>query len=324
MNFTKCLVSTAALFALSLPTTAIAQCDSSKKVSQRDSAKTDIVSTAVAAGSFKTLAAALKAADLIGALQADGPFTVFAPTDAAFAKLPAGTVENLLKPENKGALTAILTYHVVAETLDAKHVTGRSSLGSLQGQRIPVSTEHGVRVGTANVVKADIWCTNGVIHVIDSVILPSTDSILTTAAKAGSFKTLAAAIGAAGLAEALSGPGPFTVFAPTDAAFAKLPEGTIATLLKPENKAKLVQILKLHVVSGRVYSDQALKAGSAKTLEGSTLTIGVEGGVARVGASKLIKTDIQAANGVIHVIDEVLLPQTRVSQAPIRSERTWY
>jgi uncharacterized surface protein with fasciclin (FAS1) repeats len=116
----------------------------------------DIVDTAIGAGQFKTLAAALKAADLVGTLKGDGPFTVFAPTDAAFSKLPAGTVESLLKPENKEKLTAILTYHVVPGAVKAE-----------------VSTDGGkVKINDATVVKADIPATNGVIHVIDKVILP--------------------------------------------------------------------------------------------------------------------------------------------------------
>jgi uncharacterized surface protein with fasciclin (FAS1) repeats len=135
-------------------------------------AKKDIVDTAVAAGSFKTLAAALQAAGLVDALKGPGPFTVFAPTDEAFAKLPAGTVETLLKPENKEKLTAVLTYHVVAGKVMAADVTKLSSAKTLQGQSLTISTKGGVKVDNANVVKTDIACSNGVIHVIDSVVLP--------------------------------------------------------------------------------------------------------------------------------------------------------
>jgi uncharacterized surface protein with fasciclin (FAS1) repeats len=269
----------------------------------------DIVDTAVEAGSFKTLAAALQAADLVGALKGDGPFTVFAPTDDAFAKLPAGTVETLLKPENKAKLTAILTYHVVSGNVPAAKVVDLSGATTLNGQRVDIKVDGGnVSVDSANVVTTDIQCTNGVIHVIDQVILPAGDDIPTTAAKAGSFKTLLAAAQAAGLVEALSGKGPLTVFAPTDEAFAKLPEGTIASLLKPENKAKLAAILTYHVVPGRVYSTDALAAGSAKTLQGSSVKIAVTDGVAKVNDATLVATDLDASNGVIHVIDSVILP----------------
>ncbi|HVK12640.1 MAG TPA: fasciclin domain-containing protein [Gemmataceae bacterium] len=135
--------------------------------------KKDIVDTAVAAGSFKTLAAALKAADLVGALKGDGPFTVFAPTDEAFAKLPKETLESLLKPENKDKLVAILKYHVVAGKVTAKDVVKLTEAKTLQGSAVKIATAGGkVMVGEATVVKADIETSNGVIHVIDTVILP--------------------------------------------------------------------------------------------------------------------------------------------------------
>lgn len=132
--------------------------------------ESDIVDTAVAAGSFKTLAAALKAADLAGALKGDGPFTVFAPTDEAFAKLPEGVVADLLKPENKAKLQAILKYHVVSGKIMAGDVLKAMEVSTLEGSVAPV----GLTVGGANVIKTDIKCSNGVIHVIDSVILPPT------------------------------------------------------------------------------------------------------------------------------------------------------
>jgi uncharacterized surface protein with fasciclin (FAS1) repeats len=134
----------------------------------------DVVDTAVAAGQFKTLAAALEAAELIAALKGDGPFTVFAPTDEAFAKLPAGTVETLLKPENKEKLKAVLLYHVVPGNVTADQVTklNGQSVKTLQGSSIRVKTTHGVQVDKANVIKTDIKASNGVIHVIDTVLMP--------------------------------------------------------------------------------------------------------------------------------------------------------
>ena len=133
----------------------------------------DIVDTAVSAGSFKTLAAALKAADLVGTLKGAGPFTVFAPTDEAFAKLPAGTVETLLKPENKERLRRILTYHVVAGNVMAADVVKLSSAKAVSGDTLQIKTSGGVMVNSSKVVKADVKATNGVIHVIDSVLIPS-------------------------------------------------------------------------------------------------------------------------------------------------------
>lgn len=286
------------------------------------SAEKDIVDTAVEAGSFKTLAAALGAADLVGALKGEGPFTVFAPTDEAFAKLPAGTVEMLLKSENKDQLTAVLTYHVLAGTVPAKKVVDLKGAKTLNGQRVDIAVANGkVTVDKANVVKTDIQCSNGIIHVIDSVILPSQDNIVTTASKAGSFGTLIAAAKAAGLADALTGKGPLTVFAPTDQAFAKLPAGTVESLLKPENKEKLAAILKYHVVSGRVYSEDALAAKKAKTLEGSMVHISVSGGKAKVNDANLVTTDIDASNGVIHVIDSVILPPEKKKVGAVEARK---
>jgi uncharacterized surface protein with fasciclin (FAS1) repeats len=137
------------------------------------SAKTDIVDTAVAAGTFNTLATALQAAGLAETLKTKGPFTVFAPTDEAFSKLPAGTVESLLKPENKEKLKAILLYHVVAGDVTAAQVTKMSSAKTLEGQDVKITLTDGtVMVNNAKVIKANVFATNGVIHVIDTVLLP--------------------------------------------------------------------------------------------------------------------------------------------------------
>lgn len=269
----------------------------------------DIVDTAVAAGSFKTLAAALKAADLVDALKGAGPFTVFAPTDEAFAKLPAGTLETLLKPENKAKLAAILKYHVLSGAVYAKDVKTMPAV-TLEGQAINVVAKDGkVTVDGATVAKTDIKCSNGVIHVIDAVILPADKNIVATALEAGKFKTLTTLLEKADLVSALQGDGPFTVFAPTDEAFAKLPKETVDSLLKPENKDKLAAILKYHVVSGRIYSPAAVKAGKAKTLQGGDVTIKSSHGDVTIDNAKVVGADLDASNGVIHVIDTVILPK---------------
>lgn len=138
-----------------------------------ENAAKDIVDTALAAGSFKTLAAALKAAGLVDTLKGNGPFTVFAPTDAAFAKLPAGTVESLLKPENRDKLAAILTYHVVSGDIRAAQAAKLASAKTVNGRDLAITADGStVRVGSATVTSADIVCSNGVIHVIDTVVLP--------------------------------------------------------------------------------------------------------------------------------------------------------
>ncbi len=276
--------------------------------------KADIVDTAVAAGSFKTLVAAVQAAGLVDTLKGAGPFTVFAPTDEAFAKLPKGTVESLLKPENKAKLQAILTYHVVAGKVSAADVVKLTGAKTVQGQQIDIKVADGkVMVDGANVAKTDIETSNGVIHVIDSVILPADKDIVDTAVGAGSFNTLVAAVKAAGLVDTLKGEGPFTVFAPTDEAFAKLPEGTVSNLLKPENKDQLVAILTYHVVAGKVLASDVVKISSAKTVNGKSAAVKVsDAGVmidgVMIDGANVVATDIETSNGVIHVIDSVILP----------------
>ena len=168
--FTRPLVAavTALAFSIAAVTTATAGDYGSKKKEK------DIVATAVDAGSFNTLAAALKEADLVATLQGEGPFTVFAPTDEAFAKLPPGTVESLLKPENKDQLTAILTYHVVAGKVTADKVVKLSEAKTVNGEMVDIKVVDGkVQVNGATVVAADVMASNGVIHVIDEVILPT-------------------------------------------------------------------------------------------------------------------------------------------------------
>lgn len=271
----------------------------------------DIVETAVGAGSFNTLVAAVKAAGLVETLQGEGPFTVFAPTDEAFKKLPAGTVETLLKPENKSQLKAILKYHVVGGSVMAADVVKMTSAKTVQGQSVNIKVMDGkVKLNDANVVTTDIKCKNGVIHVIDSVILPpQRPDIVDTAVKAGKFNTLVAAVKAAGLVETLKGEGPFTVFAPTDEAFAKIPKEALADLLKPENKGKLTSILTYHVVSGSYKAEDVVEMTSTATVNGQKAKIKVSNGKVMIDGAQVIKTDIECGNGVIHVIDAVIMPK---------------
>ncbi len=269
----------------------------------------DLVQIAAGAGNFRTLSAALQASGLTEELKAKGPFTVFAPTDDAFAKLGTAAVAELLQPENKQSLIAILTYHVVPTKVLAKDVR-TAGVPTLNGQRLSVvASDATVRVDGAAVVTTDILASNGVIHAIDTVLMPSDKNVVQTAIDAGSFKTLARLLTAADLVSALQGAGPFTVFAPTDEAFARIDAKTLDSLARPENKAKLVEILKYHVVKGRVYSDQAVKAGKAKTLAGQSVefTPGKKGSLL-VNDAKVIKPDLNASNGVIHVIDAVIMP----------------
>ncbi len=273
-----------------------------------------IAQTAIEAGNFNTLVAAAEAAGLVPVLSGGQELTVFAPTDEAFAKLPAGTVETLLLPENKDRLAAILTYHVVAGRVSAADAYGLDSVGSLNGQRLDLNLRSDFpMINNAALTTTDIQCTNGVIHVIDTVMLPAEKTIPETASEAGIFNTLVAAVGAADLGGVLNGKGPLTVFAPTDDAFAKLPAGTVESLLQPENKQKLVDVLKYHVVAGRVYDDQAVKARSAQTLLGRSVKIGFSAAGISVNDATIISKNIETSNGVVHAIDAVLLPPSSLS-----------
>jgi len=282
-----------------------------------------IVDIAVEDGRFTTLVAAVQAAGLAETLSGEGPFTVFAPTDDAFAALPAGTLDSLLLPENKQQLTDILLYHVVAGKVMAADVVGldgKSAETALAGKSIDIKVDMGnVYLNeTVMVVITDIEASNGVIHVIDAVLLPPSDEamnemdLVDTAVADGRFTTLVAAVQAAGLVETLKSEGPFTVFAPTDDAFAALPAGTLDSLLLPENKQQLTDILLYHVVAGKVMAADVvgLDGKSAETaLAGKSIAIKIEGDKVILNDNvNVIITDIETSNGVIHVIDAVLLP----------------
>ena len=291
-------------------------------------ATADIVDTAVGAGDFTTLVAAVKAAGLVETLKGDGPFTVLAPSDEAFGKIPASTIDELMKPENKEKLTAILTNHVIKGEAMASDVQGMKSAKTVGGGELAIEVKDGdVMIGDAKVVKADIACSNGVIHVIDTVLMPSDKAagsdkkaagsgkkmsdkkdIVDTAVEADDFSTLVAAVKAAELVETLKGEGPFTVFAPNDAAFEKVEEATLTELLKPENVETLQGILTYHVVPGKVMAADVVEMESAETASGKMLKIKADDGVVMINGAKVIATDIECENGVIHVIDTVLMP----------------
>lgn len=274
----------------------------------------NLVDKALSDGRFKTLTAALNKAELVGLLQGAGPFTVFAPTDDAFAQLPEGTVESLLEPENLSQLQAILKYHVSPGTTTLAGALNAGSAGTAQGESLAIAFENGqVRVNNAAILDADIACSNGMIHVIDSVLLPPTPApaatdILAVAKSAGTFNTLIAAVEAAGLTSVLQGKGPFTVLAPTDEAFAALPKGTVQKLLKNENLEQLKAVLTYHAFSGTISAGDALSARSAETLNGQPVEFAIKDGLFQVNGATIRSTDIACDNGIIHVIDAVLLP----------------
>jgi len=270
----------------------------------RSTGEKNIVETAIAAGRFTTLTSLLTKAGLADTLATGGPFTVFAPTDAAFAKVPKATLAGLAK--HPAQLKAVLLYHVVPGSVTASEVVKLSSAKTLEGSSVLIkANKGGVFVNQAKVTTPDVMASNGVIHVINKVLIPP-KNIVATAKAAGKFTTLAALLKKSGLAGTLAKKGPFTVFAPTDAAFAKVPKASLAALAK--NKAKLRAVLLYHVVKGQLTAGQAMKLRSAKTLEGKSLKIRVKGGKVIVGGATVTKADVLASNGIIHAINKVLIP----------------
>ena len=269
----------------------------------------DIVDTAIEADDFETLVAAVVAADLVDALKGEGPFTVFAPTDEAFAALPEDVLTKLLA--NPEILASVLLFHVVEGQVLAEDVIelDGEKVETLLGQDINISIDNGdVFVQDSQVIETDIICSNGVIHVIDNVMIPEWD-IVETAILNDDFNTLVAAVVAADLVDALKGEGPFTVFAPTDEAFAALPEGVLEGLL--ENPADLQKVLLYHVVEGEVMAADVvgLDGEEVTTLLGEVINVEIDDGNVYINDAQVIATDVVCKNGIIHVLDAVLVPE---------------
>jgi transforming growth factor-beta-induced protein len=283
-------------------------------VKSHPAADKNIVETAVGAADLSTLVAAVKQGQLVETLSGKGPFTVFAPVNSAFAKVPKEALADLLKDENRAQLQSILTYHVVPGKVMAADVVKLKEAKTANGAAIKITVKDGkVFVNDAQVIKTDITCSNGVVHLIDSVIMPpaKAPSIVETAIGNEDFSTLVALVKHAGLVETLSGEGPFTVFAPNNAAFAKLPKETVDALMSDAGKEQLAAILKYHVVAGSVKAADVVKLKEAKTVLGQSAKIKVENGKVFVDGAQVIATDIECSNGIIHVIDSVILPQSK-------------
>lgn len=289
-------------------------------------AEGDIVDIAVSNGSFTVLVAALQEAELVGALQGDGPFTVFAPTDEAFTSLLTAldiTASDLLAHPD---LSKVLLYHVVSGKVMSTDLSDGMTAPTLNGQSIEVDLDMGVMINKSNVVIADIEASNGVIHVIDQVLVPDdfvlepmmdemddmsemTDvDIVDIALSDDNFSMLVMLLQEADLVSALQGDGPFTVFAPTNAAFVKL---VTALGITPEElmaQPELAEVLLYHVVSGKVMSTDLSDGLMAPTLNGESITFDLSDGV-KANMASVVSADIAASNGVVHVIDEVLIPE---------------
>jgi uncharacterized surface protein with fasciclin (FAS1) repeats len=291
----------------------------------------NIVQTAVAAGKFKTLVSLVKKAGLAGTLSAPGNLTVFAPTDQAFANLkkrdPA--LYNKVATDKK-LLQSVLTYHVVGKRIPAAAALAAAKKGqkikTVQGESVGLSFKSGKIVlnGTARVVIADVKASNGVVHAINAVIVPPsllqpaapapTQSIVQIAAGNPEFSTLVSLVQKAGLVEAISAKGPFTVFAPTNEAFAKLAKAAPATYAAVlADPALLAKVLTYHVVAGDVRSAAAIAVarqnGTVGALAGEPISLSLKDGKLTLnGSSTVVTADVLATNGVIHVIDTVIVP----------------
>jgi len=278
----------------------------------------NVAERAISTADLSTLTAALTAADLVGALEGDGPFTVFAPVNAAFDALGQGTLDNLLDPANGGALGSLLTYHVVPGTFEAADLSEGQLLTTLEGGEIQVGTTGGVTVDGAGVIAADVPVSNGVVHLIDGVLTEGLNAV-ERASVTPDLSTLAAAVGAAGLVETLEGDGPFTIFAPVNAGFESL---EVDALLDPANQDLLAKILTNHVIAGAEVAAADLVDGQmVTTVEGSMLEIDLDGGPS-VNGIDIITTDIRVGNGIVHLIDEVIVDHLNIVERAIATPQT--
>lgn len=279
------------------------------------SAEGDIVDIASSNEDFSVLVAALQEAELVSALQGEGPFTVFAPTDAAFTKLLEAldiTAADLLAHPQ---LSDVLLYHVVSGEVMSTDLSDGMAATTLQGEDLMIDLSDGVKINESMVTSADLEATNGVIHVIDTVLVPEAFKleveaemdIVDIALGNEDFSILVAALQEADLVETLQGEGPFTVFAPTNQAFEELLSALDITAAELLEQPDLAKVLLYHVVSGEVMSTDLSDGLMADTINGESITFDLSDGV-KVNDSMVVSADLDASNGVIHVIDSVLVP----------------
>jgi len=290
----------------------------------------NIVQLAQATPDLSTLVTALQAGGLVQTLSGPGPFTVFAPTNEAFALLPASVLNYLLQPENKRELVGVLTYHVTTGNVSSSDLTDHEEIKTVQGSHVQVfiTPEKTVYINQAQVIAANVEASNGVVHLINQVLIPSnqmarlmtlsivapTQNIVQIAQATPDLSTLVTALTAGGLVDTLSSRGPFTVFAPTNEAFNKLPASLVTYLLQPENKAELVNILTYHVANGNTSSYQLFDHMRIQTVQGSTVTVFVTPEkTVFINQAQVIAANIEASNGVVHLIDQVVVPGPKMA-----------
>lgn len=289
----------------------------------------NIVETAQSDPELRALVDAVVAGGLAATLSGPGPFTVFAPIDPAFQELGFNILDYVFNPDNVKALDTVLTYHVVSGAVTSGQIKDGQVIPTVDaGQSVTAHVQgNNVQINNARVLRANIMCTNGVIHIVDKVLVPGNfnypkNDIPTTAIAVPALSTLVTALKAGNLVKALSYPeGPFTVFAPTNDAFNKLPAGVLAYLIA--HPQELDAVLAYHVVDargdrgrGRLYADEIKNYQQAFTLNGQELIFILAGGKVLVnGNATVVQANVDCSNGVVHVIDTVLIPNKQALEA---------
>jgi len=289
-------------------------------------AEGDIVDVASGIDDFSILVSALQEAELVSALQGEGPFTVFAPTNEAFATLLSElgiTAEELLAHPQ---LSDVLLYHVVSGKVMSSDLSDGMTAATLQGESLNIDLMNGVMINMSNVTSADVEATNGVIHVIDKVLVPEAfvlnpieNDVVDIALGNEDFSMLVSLLSKADLVEALQGEGPYTVFAPTNQAFEDLLDALDISASELMEQPDLAKVLLYHVVPAKVMSTDLVDGMMAPTLNGNELQIDLSNGV-KINMSNVIAADIEATNGVVHVIDSILVPSDFMLQSVSMTE----
>lgn len=285
-----------------------AACDSNDDDDDDD--RQTIVQLAQGTSDLSTLVTALQAADLVSTLNGDGPFTVFAPVNSAFAALDQAQLNRLLEDGNEALLRKVLTYHVVPGRILAADLVDGQTVTTVEGSTLTIDLDGSPSVNGVEIIDTDIEASNGVVHLIGGVLTQNLD--VTDTAVLQGFDTLVAALGAAGLVDDLQADGPFTVFAPTEQAFADLLAALDVTAEQLLARPDLADILLYHVVAGEAFASDLSNGQQLTTLGGGTLTVNISGStVSLVGANNTVNVvvpNVDVSNGVIHAIDAVLLP----------------
>ena len=271
----------------------------------------NIVQLAASVPDLSILVELVVAGGLNGTLSGSGPFTVFAPSNEAFNALGNATLQKLLDPANKALLVDILTYHVVSADIHSKDLHDGETAATVEGDDVTVHINGGsVFINDAKVVLADVDATNGVVHVVDKVLqIPAPpQNIVQLAESVPDLSFLVQLVGAAGLVDILSGPGPFTVFAPTNEAFFALDAYDRNKLQDPAFKAQLVEILSYHVVAGDILAKDLSDGEIVRTVEGENVTVHINGSSVLINDAQVVVADVNASNGVVHIVDKVLFP----------------